>query len=339
MNNLLEDRRAQIAAGGIAAAGAAVLGGRAALAQKGLVGTDHGDSRGYRFRRDEEPAAAVRRVAVGRIDSALEHLRGEVDEDRAATVHECRKDLKKLRSLLRLVRNELGDHAYRRENDRFRDAGRLLAGTRDAQVKLETLEALSGRFALESRDARWGPLASALRADAERAATSEDKVEEAAKAIAAGRDRVERWPIRSDGWELLDGGLRRGYRRGRRRFSEAVAGPDEVTVHEWRKRVKDLWYHLRLLRDSKPKRVGAMADAAHQLSDLLGDHHDLAMLDGEANAQEEVLSRSDRELLSTLIEAHQKELLARAIALGDQLYAERPRAFAKRLRGYWEDSR
>jgi CHAD domain-containing protein len=337
VTKLLDDRRAQIAAGGVAAAGAALLGGRAALGQRARLGIDHSDSRRYRFRRDEAPAAGVRRIAVGRIDSALEHLRREVDEDRATAVHESRKDLKKLRSLLRLVREEIGDRVYRRENDRFRDAGRLLSGARDAQVKVETVEALSKRFTLESRDARWGPLAAALREDAEREATTEDTVEEAAAMISAGRDHVARWPIRTDGWQLIDGGLRRSYRRGRKRFAKVVDNPDVATVHEWRKRVKDLWYHLRLVGDSEPKRIGAMADDAHGLSDLLGDHHDLAVLGAEAGARSELLSRADLELLSTLIEAHQKELLARAIALGDQLYQEKPKAFAKRARGYWED--
>jgi CHAD domain-containing protein len=339
VTKLLDDRKAQIAAGGVAAAGVAVLGGRAALAKRGRIGTDHGDSRGYGFHRDEDPAAGVRRIAVGRIDSALDHLRREVDEDRATAVHESRKDLKKLRSLLRLVREELGDRTYRRENDRFREAGRVLSGARDAQVKVETLEALSERFTLESRDARWGPFASVLRDEAERGATTQDAVEEAAEIIAAGRDRVERWPIRNNSWDLIDPGLRRSYRRGRKRLADAVDNPGDVAVHEWRKRVKDIWYHLRLVRETEPKRVGAMADAAHQLSDLLGDHHDLAVLHADASAPKEVLSRADLELLSTLIEAHQKELLARAIAVGDQLYAEKPKAFAKRIRGYWEEWR
>jgi CHAD domain-containing protein len=339
VNKLLDDRRAQIAAGGVAAAGAAILGGRVAVAQRARLGTDHGDSRSYRFRQDEEPAGGVRRIAVGRIDSALEHLRGEVDEDRAAAVHESRKDLKKLRSLLRLVREELGDRVYRRENDRFREAGRLLSGARDAQVKVETLEALGERFTLESRDARWGPFASVLREEAEAAATTQETVEATAGMIAAGRNRVERWPIRSDGWELIDPGLRRGYRRARNRFSDAVDHPDDGTVHEWRKRVKDVWYHLRLVRESEPSRIGAMADDAHRLSDLLGDHHDLAVLGADASTRGDVLSRADLDLLSTLIEAHQKELLARAIALGDQLYQEKPKAFAKRVHGYWDDWR
>ena len=72
----------------------------------------------------------------------------DVDEaDLAASIHGARKDLKKLRALLRLVREELGTALFKVENHRYRDAGQLLAGSRDAEVKLQTLIALRSRLA------------------------------------------------------------------------------------------------------------------------------------------------------------------------------------------------
>ena len=44
-------------------------------------------------------------------------------------MHEARKDMKKLRALLRLARGELGGQTYERENARFRDAARSWPGT------------------------------------------------------------------------------------------------------------------------------------------------------------------------------------------------------------------
>ena len=49
-------------------------------------------------------------------------------------------------------------------------------------------------------------------------------------------------------------------------------------MHEWRKRVKDLWYHCLLLQDAWKPVMSALADEAHELSDRLGDDHDLAVL-------------------------------------------------------------
>ena len=48
--------------------------------------------------------------------------------------------------MLRLLRDDLGAKTFKAENRRFRDAGRLLAASRDAEVKMQTLAALERRF-------------------------------------------------------------------------------------------------------------------------------------------------------------------------------------------------
>src|SRR6185295_307352 len=74
-------------------------------------------------------------------DKAVERLADAQEaEDPTTVVHGVRKDLKKLRSELRLLRHELGDDLYRAENSNYREAGRLLSHSRDAEVKVETLE-------------------------------------------------------------------------------------------------------------------------------------------------------------------------------------------------------
>ena len=99
-------------------------------------------SRAYRLKTKESPSEGARRIALGRSEKALERLQ-EVDRDElAGAIHGARKDLKKLRGLLRLIRAELGKKTFKAENRRYRDAGRLLSGSRDAEVKLETLLAL-----------------------------------------------------------------------------------------------------------------------------------------------------------------------------------------------------
>jgi hypothetical protein len=105
-------------------------------------------SRAYRLDAGEGAAAGMRRIALGRLESAAEQLReAERAVDPSACIHAARKDLKKLRAAIRLLRRELGDELYRAENERYREAGRALAPSRDAEVKVETLEALRERCA------------------------------------------------------------------------------------------------------------------------------------------------------------------------------------------------
>src|SRR3954447_23499769 len=103
-------------------------------------------SRSFRFDPGEPVPDEVRRVARGRIDHALDELRGNSDSTREEAVHEARKDMKKLRALLRLVRGELGGRVYSAENACFRDTARELAGVREADAKLATLGDLEERY-------------------------------------------------------------------------------------------------------------------------------------------------------------------------------------------------
>ena len=70
----------------------------------------------------------------------------------------------------------------------------------------------------------------------------------------------------------------------------------------------------------------------HELADLLGDHHDLSMLADDLAARPGLGSR---QALAGLIARRQDELLDDALALGERIYAEKPKAFVRRLRGYW----
>jgi hypothetical protein len=80
--------------------------------------------------------------------------------------------------------------------------------------------------------------------------------------------------------------------------------------------------------------LDATAEEVHDFTDLLGDHHDLAVLADDL-AERPQIEAAPRQTLTALIEARQRELLAQARATGARIYAEKPKAFARRLRSYW----
>jgi CYTH domain-containing protein/CHAD domain-containing protein len=293
-------------------------------------------SRAYRLLADEDAAGGVRRVIVARLEKAAERLREPLDGDALAeAIHGARKDLKKARAALRLVREEVGEETFKRENKALRDAGRLLSASRDAEVKLETLEALVEGGA---GDVPPGPAAlwhDALAADRDRIVGTEgDQIETAVEEIDAVAARAPEWPLRHTGWKLLSPGLDTAYTEGRDAFEALPARPTFDAVHDLRKRGKDLWYQLRLLRDAWPAVLEPTAEEIHELTDLLGDHHDLAVLVEDLDGREEV-GAADRNVLRELIAAEQHALLIDALSLGERVYAEKPGPFARRLRAYW----
>lgn len=294
--------------------------------------------RSFRLGRDEGLAAGLTRVAAGRAESALDRLRGSNtgEVDTADAVHGARKDMKKLRTALRLLRGSLGRKRFRRENARFRDAARALSSTRDAKVKLETLEALAEHeegLPEEGIDS-WRRILARDREAATNAARDEPALAEAISLIEEGLAEIRGWELKGNSWKLIDSGLTRSYRRGRQTMKMAASSRAEADFHEWRKRAKDLWYELRLLSEAWPPPLEATAEEAHRLTELLGDHHDLAVL--REDLRERNLGEAETVALEAAIGRRQETLAAEALPLGRRLYAERPKDLSRRLRRCWE---
>jgi hypothetical protein len=81
----------------------------------------------------------------------------------------------------------------------------------------------------------------------------------------------------------------------------------------------------------------AHAQAADDLGDALGDHHDLAVL--RATVAEAPAAYGEPvtiEVLEALVTRRQRTLEANALTLGARLFAEPTKALARRWGTYWE---
>ncbi|MEA2299855.1 MAG: hypothetical protein QOE44_390 [Solirubrobacteraceae bacterium] len=292
----------------------------------------------------EDVPTSVRRCIREELATATTLLRDDFEADPVEAVHEARKSLKKTRAALRMVRTGLGKRVYRQENRALRDAARLISGARDADVMVETVEKLADRY-VARLPADDFTLRDHLRVQA---ATSR-----AAGGAGSGRTevvgvldgvagRIEDWPLEQADWTTVAGGMEVAYRRGRRAFAAVEEDPTVEHLHDWRKRVKDLWYHQRLVSPAWPGVIEAQADEAHRLSELLGDDHDLAVLAG-LFADDEAGTRPpvpvDPGPLLGLIAERRAEIQGEAVRLGARIYAERPKAFRRRVRRYLEAAR
>ncbi len=140
--------------------------------------------------------------------------------------------------------------------------------------------------------------------------------------------------MRAGGWSTIAPGLLRSYRRGRKAFRRARVGPTVENLHDWRKRVKDFWYHLRWLRQVPPETMRGHAKDAHRLSELLGADHDLAVLRDSLAGMTAVPTDADSVL--GLIDQRRDQLQTDAMFLGQRLYAEKPKHFLRRMHRYWK---
>lgn len=283
----------------------------------------------YRLSRGEAVHQAAVRIAEEELAEAIAQLRNSGDPH--ARVHTARKAIKRSRALLRLVRGGLGPF-FTLENVNLRDAARRLSQRRDAAVALTALHQLvpePSPALLAVRDA----LAAAR--DAAGAPEAEETLRAAADELARTLSRRDQWPVFPGGWSVVKAGLRASYVGGRRAMREAYGAGSPEAFHEWRKRVKDLWYHTVLLQGVWKTVQSAWAEALEDLSDILGEDHDLEVLRAAA-FELEGTSPAAREELAARTDERSRDLRAAALTLGQRIYAERPRDYLARIRSYWK---
>ena len=240
--------------------------------------------------------AHIAAVAEARVRLAARPLAAE-------SIHAARKALKRARAALRLLRPALGEAAFHAENAALRDAGRCLSPLRDPRSALAALRALDER-------SMGTDLARRLK-EKEKKARRSVRLDDCLRILERSRH---------DEYALVDParlgeGLRGVYRKGRKNFARADQEPSTEALHEWRKEVKYLLNSLQVLGLEKSK----PAHRAERLAERLGEDHDLALLAKDARA------------LRPAIDKRRARLRKGALALGEKLYAKKPKRFVRRL--------
>lgn len=261
------------------------------------------------------PGRAAREAALALLDGALAELpRGD-----ARAIHEARRASKQLRALLRLLKPQLGAR-YGEANAGVRDAARVLSPRREATVLAETAQALFGR------DARLKPLTRLLRAPEPADAGA---VRDARRRLRRERRRIAAWRLKGLSAGQVPDGLQRTYRRARRAFRAAQRRPQAAALHEWRKQAKYHRNQIALVAPLWPQ-GRARLRGLDTLSDLLGWHHDLHVLE-LALARLPAGAASPKQLAAARkrIAAEQARAARAALELGGILFAERAPDFVE----------
>ncbi|CAN5528700.1 CHAD domain-containing protein [soil metagenome] len=292
----------------------------------------------YRLEATEPVQDGIRRIASEQVSKAI----GEIDDenlDDHETVHQVRKRCKKARGLLRLVRPGLGK-TYSRQNRKFRDAARSLSPIRDAEAVIGTFDELIEIYGDLIDQRRFRSIRTAFehrRSEVEGEFAIDEQLAEFRGFCEDQLVAIDEWELDGDGAPAIVGGLVKTYARGYSEFEEALDSTTSEAFHEWRKRVKYHWYHMRILRDVWPPVVRARRDELDRLSDILGDEHDLAVMQ-ELIAPDPCAFAGYRTIqaLFGLIERRRVELQHRTKVLGERVYAEDPAHFESRFKTYLE---
>jgi CHAD domain-containing protein len=282
-------------------------------------------------------ANEVERIVRAELEGTLKEVLGADGEHSSTAVHEARKHLKKARALIRLLRPGVGDAFYKRENTALRSAAQRMSPIRDAHVRVQTLRKLIARFRSRGTPAAVSRIRRAVAEDLRRALAASNEASWS-KQVAADVERVlcriSKWPLKRVNQGSIRDGVQAAYKRARRAIGVARREPSDTNFHELRKCVKDLGYHLRLLRGNRPPPIKALIRRMRELSDNLGDDHDLAML--MATRDHGALpTTADWTVLEKIVAPRRARLQRDASRLAARVLARKPRAFADFVVTHW----
>jgi CHAD domain-containing protein len=289
----------------------------------------------WRFEPGDDLQNAFRRVAaeeIARVRSSL----GAPDADRNAVIHEARQSFKRLRALTRLAKPQLGAD-FDAENRRWRDAGRLLSGSRDTTVLLETFDKLVAEGGAKVSPGDVGRLRSRIAATGatKGAAENNNQVQEALGLLDDAEHAVARlrWPSST---RTLVRGLHKSQARLRRKWRKAHETGEADALHSWRKCVKDQAAQLSLFRRVVHNGLRERRNEEKQAAEILGNEHDLWLL-GERLAEMRLPQGSarTRDVLRKEIEKHRNKLRREAFEKGETFSSEKSKSFAKAIGEAW----
>jgi len=283
------------------------------------------------------PTKEARKILLRQIDKALPVSSKARAPD--SQIHDARKQLKKARATLRILRKELPKSQYRAENACLRDAARPLSRVRDTAVLQQTFNGLLEGSTGSSRvhgTRRFSQLLAKDHWQARSAVTRKEGLPRVQQLLQGARSQAERWSIPGKEWSVIGAGVKKVYGQARDALDAVRAKPGDASLHEWRKQTKYLRYEIALLHAIRPRRIEAIEQQLHRLSDCLGDDHDLAVLHEKLAGERHLFADEDRSRrLDDLIKERRTALQRNALQLGKRIYKEPPRKFHDRLHGYW----
>jgi CHAD domain-containing protein len=144
---------------------------------------------------------------------------------------------------------------------------------------------------------------------------------------------LERWPLKAIDFETVADALASTYRRARQLLPDNWPGAEAEHLHDLRRRVVEHRHQMDLVEHLWPRLGQVWAEEAQRLRNRLGACQDLAVL-AEFTTPHQPLAPW-RSRLAPVVDARRAAHLKAAARLAGRLFAEKPKAFRRRIAALW----
>ncbi len=255
-------------------------------------------------------------------------------ENLPESIHNTRKGIKFIRTLLRLLKNLLGQEKFEQTNLFFRDKSRYISEFRDLHVIIALLQHVTSE-AHSVRPKNIKPALKKLRNQEQKLldqAHQQNQFEKMADELEESCSILDEHLETVRGVSVLFVGLEDIYRNGATHLSLAHGEGKTDQFHEWRKQVKHLLHSYQIMMQYWPETLDINGKSLQQLSDYLGEEHDLALLEELLNNDELKEELTATEAMLKYIDQKRSFLQRSALNLGDFIYSESVEDFSSHFK-------
>ena len=172
---------------------------------------------------------------------------------------------------------------------------------------------------------------------AEQTAFTKDMRERITRYLDFAALTLERWPLAAIDFDTVAEGVISTYRRARQLVPDNWLEAEAEHLHDLRRRVVEHRHQMDLLEHLWPRLGQVWAEEAQRLRNRLGACQDLAVLE-KLTAPHQPLAPW-RSRLTPMIAARRAAHLRTAARLAGRLFAEKPKAFHRRIAALWSAQR
>jgi len=276
------------------------------------------------------------RISSVIIDESISQIK-QKETDNDSLVHDLRKSVKNLRALLKLLRKETGTEFFKKNNFALRDLNSRSAAIRNYSALIKLIESISEQDQATQFLESLNLLLLRLKSDFEevkRITTYDTLFRYNQTQLEKYKSELNNLEINESRFAYIKAGITRVYSDGIGSFEIAIENPQEKSLHEWRKNVKDLYYcSLTLTPIWKPV-LKSFTKELNVLSEMLGELHDFYEL--THYIQSLIDNPYDFSNIFSLIENNQTDLIDKSFKLGKKIFAESGGQFSERIKTYYK---
>lgn len=266
----------------------------------------------------------LRDLIVSQIDESLT-LRNDTGVSDEVRVHELRKAVKRSRAILRLLKPALDESSFYNLDEILGKSARLLTDQREATVNLRTFINISNTTAQPiSEDLKNSILEGLSRKINQSYNLSPNNFSSqlytSLLSLKRVKDKIENITLHPIEDKNLSTLIQKTYQKATKLYNDARFSLDTEIIHKWRRFIKHLLFQLKLSPLHITKNTSNMISMLDDLSDTLGNEHDLAIMEDYLLHNFD-FSKDDQQQIHLIVAKERSRLQNKAFKLGAKLFS------------------